>query len=55
MIKKTAKPPRARKKTIEDAALGQARLHEDPTAKAFGVQVRPKMMQAGPRHENQMS
>ncbi len=49
MIKRTAKPPKVRKKAIEDAALNQAALHEDPTAKAFGVQVRPKLMQA--RHQ----
>ena len=46
MIKRTAKPPKARKRAIEDATLSQARLQDDPTAQAFGVSVSPKMMQA---------
>jgi len=42
MIKRTAEPPKARKKAIEEAALTQATLHEDPTATAFGCKCGPK-------------
>lgn len=47
MIRQTATRPAERRRHIERAVAEHARLQEDPTARAFRVDIKPTMMQVG--------
>lgn len=47
MIKTAAQKPQDRMRLIERAVAEQAQLQTDPTVRAMGLSVQPKLMEVG--------